>query len=416
MSSEVALKVADISKCYQIYARPQDRLMQSLWRGRRQFYREFWALHDVSFEVGKGEAVGIIGRNGSGKSTLLQIIAGTLSPTAGSVEVNGRIAALLELGSGFSPEFTGRENVYMNGAILGLGHREIERRFGEIEAFADIGDFIDQPVKTYSSGMLMRLAFAVSVNVEPEVLIIDEALAVGDMGFQFKCLDRLSRLIGSGATLLFVSHDLGLVKAFCRRAIYLANGQLRAAGAADEVAELYLLDMRDEQKRSLAGDAAVVPKSFLGETRGIAFGTNQGRITAAHFVDTGATRSAFAFGDEIQIKVSVEHDGTLHQPALSALVQDRRMIPITGKTFMISRRADGDGLSHTTVLFTVRALFESGTYFVTLRLEDRLAQTSFVPVDKQVGLLSFEIVKSQQQDFLGIVDTAVTCRELPEGP
>ena len=176
MSSDIAIKVENLSKCYQLYEKPRDRLLQMLFRGHRQYYREFWALRDVSFEVKKGETIGIIGRNGSGKSTLLQMICGTLNPTSGSIQTHGRIAALLELGSGFNPEFTGRENVYMNASVLGLSKEEVDARFDEIVAFADIGDFIEQPVKTYSSGMYVRLAFAVIAHVDADILVIDEAL------------------------------------------------------------------------------------------------------------------------------------------------------------------------------------------------------------------------------------------------
>ena len=195
MSSEIAIKVENLSKCYHIYDQPRDRLKQmilprmqrAIGMQPRQYFREFWALKDVSFEVKKGETVGIIGRNGSGKSTLLQMVCGTLNPTSGSIQTSGRIAALLELGSGFNPEFTGRENVYLNGAVLGLSRDEIDVRFDEIAAFAEIGEFIDQPVKTYSSGMMVRLAFAVAINVDPQILVVDEALSVGDELFQRKC-------------------------------------------------------------------------------------------------------------------------------------------------------------------------------------------------------------------------------------
>lgn len=207
--NEIAIQVTNLSKCYQIYASPTDRLKQFFVpkiqqvarRERNCYFREFWALDDVSFSIKKGETVGIIGRNGAGKSTLLQIICGTLTPTAGDVRVNGRIAALLELGAGFNPEFSGRENVYLNGSVLGLTKDQIAAKFAEIEEFADIGQFIDQPVKTYSSGMYVRLAFAVQACVEPEILIVDEALAVGDIGFQYKCYKRMEALRAKGLPL-----------------------------------------------------------------------------------------------------------------------------------------------------------------------------------------------------------------------
>jgi ABC-type polysaccharide/polyol phosphate transport system ATPase subunit len=207
----------------------------------KQYYREFWALKDVSFEVKKGAAVGIVGRNGSGKSTLLQLICGTLSPTRGLVEANGRIAALLELGSGFNPEFTGRENVYLNGSILGIEKERLDKRFADIEKFADIGNHIDQPVKAYSSGMFVRLAFAVQMHLEPEILIIDEALSVGDQFFQAKCYAAIRSMMDRGTTVLFVSHSAATVKALCPRAILLSHGELVSDGPASQVLDRYFV-------------------------------------------------------------------------------------------------------------------------------------------------------------------------------
>jgi lipopolysaccharide transport system ATP-binding protein len=231
-SNETSIRVENLSKCYNIYSQPQDRLKQFLYpRLQRLIYApikayflEFWALHNVSFEVKKGETVGVIGRNGSGKSTLLQLICGTLTPTSGTVTTQGRIAALLELGSGFNPEFSGRENVYLNGAILGLSNEEIDSRFDDIAGFADIGEFIEQPVKIYSSGMVMRLAFAVQAMVDPDILIVDEALAVGDEKFQRKCFARLEELKSKGTSILFVSHSGPQIVELCERALLLEHG------------------------------------------------------------------------------------------------------------------------------------------------------------------------------------------------
>jgi lipopolysaccharide transport system ATP-binding protein len=238
-TSEFAIEVNGLSKCYQIYEKPSDRLKQMLMRGRRRYYKEFWALKDVSFKIKKGETVGIIGRNGSGKSTLLQVICGTLSPTAGEVKVNGRVAALLELGAGFNPEFSGVENVYMAASLYGLGKEEVDGRFEAIANFADIGDHIHQPVKTYSSGMYIRLAFAVIAHVDADILVVDEALAVGDAVFTQKCM-RFIRTFKENGTLLFVSHDMASVRNLCDRAIWLDRGTLRQQGTAKSISEEYL--------------------------------------------------------------------------------------------------------------------------------------------------------------------------------
>ncbi len=231
MSSELAIEAKDLGKCYHIYDQPHDRLLQMLVRGRRRFYREFWALRNVSFTVRRGETVGIVGRNGSGKSTLLQLVCGTLNPTEGRFRVAGRIAALLELGSGFNPEFSGNENIYLNAALMGLTRKETEERYEDIVSFADIGDFLDQPVKTYSSGMVVRLAFAVAINVTPQILVVDEALAVGDEMFQRKCFSRIEALRNSGATILLVTHSGATVVELCDRAILLDRGEMLCEGS-----------------------------------------------------------------------------------------------------------------------------------------------------------------------------------------
>jgi len=297
MSSETAIKVKNITKKYHIYEKPLDRLKQILFRGKRNFYREFTALDNVSFEVSKGETVGIIGRNGSGKSTLLQIITQTLSPTSGSLEVNGRISALLELGSGFNPEFTGRENVLLNGAIMGFDEKEMTSRMEEIERFADIGDFIDQPVKLYSSGMFVRLAFACAINVDPDILIVDEALAVGDMQYQLKCIEKMKDFKKQGKTILFVSHDTYSIRNFCDHAIWLMDGKIYLRGNVNHVTSEY------EDYMKTVSD---VPKIDQTENQlnilsidGVQFRNNAGEYT-----------NEFQFGEDIHIEVHY----TLYQP------------------------------------------------------------------------------------------------------
>ena len=241
-SQEAAIRVKSIAKFFEIYEKPSHRLWQMLYHGRKQFYRPFWALQDISFEVKRGECVGIIGRNGAGKSTLLQIITGTLTPSSGTVECRGRVAALLELGSGFNPEFTGRENVYLNASILGLNKEEIDAKYDDIVAFADIGEFIDQPVKSYSSGMAVRLAFAVVAHVDADILIVDEALSVGDAFFTQKCM-RFLRQFMEKNTVLFVSHDTGAVNSLCNSAIMLEHGKIKKIGTPKEITEQYLEDV-----------------------------------------------------------------------------------------------------------------------------------------------------------------------------
>ena len=251
MSSEsIAVRVSQLSKCYHIYARPGDRLRQFVMprllrlvgAQAKAYHREFWALRDVSFEIKKGECFGVLGRNGAGKSTLLQLLCGTLTPTHGQIEMYGRVAALLELGAGFNPEFTGVENVYLNASVLGLSRAEIEACFDSIVAFADIGDFIDQPVKTYSSGMFVRLAFAIAIHVEPDILIIDEALSVGDIAFQNKCLLKIRELRNKGTTLLFVTHDLSTLQLICDRVAWVRGGEIVMIGAPVAVCQEYYVD------------------------------------------------------------------------------------------------------------------------------------------------------------------------------
>ena len=233
-----SINVCDLGKCFQVYDNPKARLKQALWRGRRQYYREFWALQNINFKLSKGESLGVIGRNGSGKSTLLQLICGTLTPTVGEVKANGRVAALLELGSGFNPEFTGRENVFLNASMLGLKKEEIDARIDDILEFADIGDFVDQPVKAYSSGMAVRLAFAVIAHVSADILIVDEALSVGDVFFNQKCMRFINRFRENG-TLLFVSHDASAVTSLCDQALLLDRGKQISLGTPKQILNEY---------------------------------------------------------------------------------------------------------------------------------------------------------------------------------
>lgn len=319
-----AISVRGLSKVYRIYDRPADRLKQILRRGGRHYGREVWALNDVSFEVRRGETVGLIGRNGSGKSTLLQVIAGTLAPSAGEVEVNGRVAALLELGSGFNPEFSGRENVLLNGAVLGLSREDMEQRFDSIAAFADIGDFIEQPVKLYSSGMLVRLAFAVQAHIDPEVLIVDEALAVGDMYFQTKCMARIAELRRRGTSILLVTHSLGTVKALCSRAVLLDGGRLVAEGHPDPVCDRYVsMVMSGSRPASVETDAPPAP-ALLPERSALQppfaerlterFGTGAARYVDCQVFQDGREVASVVHGRECEVHALLRFERDVDEP------------------------------------------------------------------------------------------------------
>jgi len=314
---EPAVEVRGVSKSYRIYDRPVDRFKQAFLWGRRELFHEFWALRDISFEVRRGETLGIIGRNGSGKSTLLQIIAGTLTPTAGEVLVRGRVAALLELGSGFNPEFTGRENVFMNAAILGLSPAETEARLDEIQNFADIGEFFDQPVKTYSSGMMVRLAFAVQVQLRPEILIIDEALAVGDALFQKRCFQKIEELRSAGVTLILVSHEQEVIRTLTNKALLLHEGRMRAYGAPAEVVLEYRRLLHAEEQRWFSAQierhARHAPTEAAGGARRSpavdrrSFGDLDAEIVEVQVLDAaGQPCTVFYPWDRLTIRVTVQ--------------------------------------------------------------------------------------------------------------
>ncbi|PTT65577.1 MULTISPECIES: ABC transporter ATP-binding protein [Stenotrophomonas] len=348
--ADLAIRVSDVTKCFQVYAQPQDRLKQAilprlsrfLGRGGANYYREFWALKGINFEVRRGDTVGIIGRNGSGKSTLLQIICGTLQATTGEVAVRGRVAALLELGAGFNPEFTGRENVYMSASILGLTREQIDAKYDDIVAFADIGDFLEQPVKTYSSGMYVRLAFAVIAHVDADILVIDEALAVGDAIFVQKCM-RFLRKFRENGTLLFVSHDTSSVLNFCQSAVWLDRGEMRMHGTAQDTCNAYI----EYCSQEVYGDTVKLQSRQAGKaepkTPGLArvekdlkvelfdnvanSGGWQSGVASIDsvtlFNDQGEPFTSFAGGEDVVLKVRATAHQPLQSPLIGFFVKDR---------------------------------------------------------------------------------------------
>jgi lipopolysaccharide transport system ATP-binding protein len=327
----VALRVERVAKQYRIYERPGDRLKESLTRGYRKWHREFWALRDVSFQVETGATTGIVGPNGSGKSTLLQIITGTLEPTHGNVWYEGRVAALLELGAGFNLEFTGIENVFMNATLMGFSRKETERLLPEIERFAEIGDFIHQPVKTYSSGMYVRLAFATAVATEPQILIIDEALSVGDAVFQHRCLRRIKQMQESGTTILFVSHDASAVKALCSRAILLNGGRIDTEGKPGEVLNRYqgLIMEREEayDRRESSGSGEKDQENWQ-QSRALRYSYRHGDGTAeilgAELVNTAREPAELVdTGEALTAKMRVRFNRECTNPVFGFLIRNR---------------------------------------------------------------------------------------------
>lgn len=367
-SEELVIDVRNLSKRYEIYATPRDRLKQlvlprlhrglikagaslGLMKSRAApvYFREFWALRDVSFQVRRGETLGVIGRNGSGKSTLLQLLAGTLTATGGDVSVNGRVAALLELGSGFNPDFSGRENVFLNGRILGLTQREIEQRYDQIVEFADIGEFIDQPVKTYSSGMFVRLAFAVQAHIDASIIIIDEALAVGDVFFRKKCYARLEQLRDSGAAILLVSHSMPDIEQYCERAVLLDHGVTQFIGPSSEAAKRYYL-LHQAETRLLKEKAETIPLALAREN---AVPTIIDRPPASAYLDlsakvqvsdgsascigvaltdvTGEPRNSFRQGDVAVFHYEFELSGDIDVPVCGMTIRNERGVIVFGK-------------------------------------------------------------------------------------
>lgn len=395
---DVAIRVEGLSKCYQLYDKPMHRLMQSLVGGARRFYREFWALRDVSFEVLRGETFGIVGRNGSGKSTLLQMIAGTLSATEGGAKVNGKVAALLELGSGFNPDFSGRENVYLNASILGLSKAQVDARLDDILAFADIGDFIDQPVRNYSSGMVMRLAFSVMTHVDADILIIDEALSVGDAFFTQKCM-RYLRSFKERGTLLFVSHDAGSVTGLCDRAVWIDQGRMRDIGSAKDVMSNYMksliVERQDGRSREAGGvaeakeavpriersidhrrelldrsvlrnDIQVLP--FSPEELG--FGEFKARVVNVALLDEDGQQLAWIVGGEsVILEITAVADAPMDNVIVGFYVKDRLGQLLFGDNTYLSYRENGFPVKEGT-LFRARFKFDmprlmEGDYFIT---------------------------------------------------
>lgn len=435
-SDDFAVRVQGLSKRYEIYASPRDRLKQFLLprlhgllkRPRGQYFRDFWALNDVSFDVQPGETVGIIGRNGSGKSTLLQMICGTLSPTRGSVQTRGRVAALLELGSGFNPDFTGRENVYLNATVLGLSQQEIDARLADIIDFADIGQFIDQPVKTYSSGMVVRLAFAVQSQIEPDILIVDEALSVGDAKFQAKCFDRLTKLKERGTSILLVTHSSEQIVTHCSRAVLLSDGAVLEIGEPRRIVNRYL-DLLFGRVRKPA--AQTVESSAEQPAKSVAPSTYQLSQTADMFsahpgynpheyrwgdgsacildfylaADGEAYPAAIETGQDIVLAVSIQFVAEMVRPILGVTIKTKEGVTVYGvnsETLGVEAfELLGQACSVVAPELTFRCQLAPGDYFVSLGLASRQG-ADVVPHDRRYDAIHLHVSSSTR--FFGLVN------------
>lgn len=329
--------IQHVSKIYRLYRRPLDRLIEALPASRKR-HTDFWALKDISFAVGRGEIVSVVGPNGSGKSTLLQIVSGILQPTSGRVRAEGRVAALLELGAGFNPEFSGRENVFLSGEIMGLSRKEMERAFPKIEAFAEIGEFIDRPVKEYSSGMYVRLAFSTAIHVEPDVLIVDEALSVGDAIFSSRCVRKFEELKARKVTTLFVSHDLGLVKRLSDRAVFLLNGRVEATGSPGDVVNRYVGLVHERQRAQLPANGE--PSAPGGSFR---HGDGTSRITDIRILNSsGDPAAAILRGERVTIRLQARFHSASREPVAGLLIRNRLGIDVYGTNTRVERVSLGE--------------------------------------------------------------------------
>ncbi|CAE6509467.1 Lipopolysaccharide transport system ATP-binding protein [Nitrosomonas nitrosa] len=410
MFSDTALAVNNLSKCYHIYDKPRDRLIQMLAGGKKHYFREFWALRNITFTISRGETVGIIGRNGSGKSTLLQIIAGTLSPTTGEVNSHGLLAALLELGSGFNPEFTGRENVYLNGSVLGLTQQEIHERIDQIADFADIGEYLDQPVKTYSSGMYIRLAFAVQACIHPQILIVDEALSVGDEKFQRKCYDYIDRLRANGSSILLVTHSTATIEKFCQRAILLHKGELHGLGPAKEIVDQYHALLYSDEKTYLrylnARSQPICPAPLESDVGAQASSNtaqkeeNPGlRAIISHWEaldQAGDYCEAYRTGDKVKIRFHVDILESIQEIQAGILIRTIEGVSAFGTSTLYYDKNYLDAKSGMALQFdfNLNLMLCTGTYFVTLAIAEAISPQDMSYLDRKTDVIILNITET----------------------
>jgi lipopolysaccharide transport system ATP-binding protein len=411
MSSEIAIRAVNLSKEYRIYSKPQKRLLELLYRGKRQFHKRFKAVQPISFEIKKGTTVGLVGRNGSGKSTLLQMMAGTLTPTTGSIDVNGRIAALLELGSGFNPEFTGRENVYLYGSIMQMSRAEMNERIDEILSFADIGSFIDQPIKTYSSGMHVRLAFSAAIHVNPDVLLIDEALAVGDAAFQLKCFEKLNRFKTTGKTIVFVSHNINAISQFCDRVFVLSGGQLMFEGKPLEAINIY------KNVLFAAGGISPVPgnnsEAFPRPVPSMPVTLNKNehryRSDAAEVFHVelrnreDEPHQVFLSNEETTVVMNVRADRIIKEPVYGIIIKNKQGLQVYVKNTDHERMSCPGLYKGATqeVHFKQKLYLVANDYFLTVGVAE-IRNGELVQLDRRSDVLQFKIIGTEPSGIVNL--------------
>lgn len=417
--NEVVIKVENLSKVYKLYDKPVDRLKESINPFKKKYHKDFFALDDISFEVKKGETLGIIGKNGSGKSTLLKIITGVLNPSGGNVAVNGKISALLELGAGFNPEFTGKENIYLNGTIMGYSKEDMDKKIPQIVEFADIGEFINQPVKTYSSGMFVRLAFSVAINVEPDILIVDEALAVGDMAFQAKCISKMKNLMEKGVTVLFVTHDIGTIKKMCTTCVYLTGGKINSIGIASDIADQYLYDIREDMNKenkllvdynhsdneykiakTEKSDQLIFKedKDYFNKIGAIRQGTGDVETTFVEFLDrNNESLKTASFNQEATIRIYIKFIKAC-EVTVGYHIRDNRNIEIIGSGLLLEEKGliNGDPGDKFIVEFKTKLPLIQGIYNITTVVSTPVIKNRtalFVDYIESAGL--FQMIERQ---------------------
>lgn len=439
MCSDIAITVSNISKCYQTYAKPSHRLLQAINANNRKFYTEFWALRDASIEIQKGETFGIVGQNGSGKSTLLQIIAGTLRPTTGSVSTTGRIAAILELGAGFNPEFNGIENARLNAAIMGVSEKEFKNSLSQIIEFSGLGDFMHKPVKTYSSGMYVRLAFSVSISLKPDVLIIDEALAVGDARFQRKCFRKLESLKTEGVTIIFVSHSMESVVSHCDRAMFLDAGQIQLIGQPKEVVNSYLdaLFRSDAEESSSPEPAGVNDSPPTSSAHAGKYRLNQDPLVDACKQHASYNTQEYRWGDArariIDYLLLVNGENYQHQCekadrltlcfavhfehpfekiiyGMTVKTTDGKTVYGTNNRLKNQRYSVDHAGDVINIKFEFVANLAAGDYFISLGVAVDDEEKDHVPLDRRYDLIHFNVADDQQS--FGIAELGACIEQL----